>query len=188
MSGRTLEEVDGWAVGKVLLSEEQIADRVTALADEISGTYAGMSLTVVSILKGSYIFLADLTRKLSTPVRVDFLGMSSYAGTEAGPPEWTTRLTTSIAGHHVLLVEDIADTGRTLLRALPYLRSLGPASVRICALLNKPARREVDLALDFVGFTVGDDFVVGYGLDVDGWFRQLPYIALLSRAPAAHRA
>ncbi len=185
MSGRGLDEVDGWAVGDVLITEEQIADRVTALAAEISEAYAGMPLTVVSILKGSYIFLADLTRRLSMPVRVDFLGISSYAGTETGPSEWTTRLTTSIAGHHVLLVEDIADTGRTLVRAVPYLRSLGPASVRICTLLDKPARRKVALALDFVGFTVGDEFVVGYGLDVDGWFRQLPYIALLSRAPAA---
>ena len=184
MTTSGFETVNGWTLGEVLLSEEQIGERVAGLAREISAAYDGLDVTLVSILKGSYIFLADLTRQLSIPVRVDFLGLSSYAGTEPSSSAWTTQLTTSIAGHHVLLVEDIADTGRTLSRALPYLCSQGPASLRVCALLDKPARRERNLPLDFVGFTVGDEFVVGYGLDVDGWFRQLPYIALVERAPA----
>ena len=181
MSFHGPEHVNGWRLGEVLLSEDRIAERVRALADDISRTYTGLPLTVVSILKGSYIFLADLTRALSIPVQVDFCGVSSYVGTESGETTLTTHLTTDIEGHHVLVVEDIVDTGRTLSRMLPYLQGHRPASIRVCALLDKPGRREVAVQVDFAGFTIDNRFVVGYGLDLDGWYRQLPYIAGLER-------
>ena len=170
---------DTGRLGAPLLTEAQIARRVDELAREISEHYRNRELILISILKGSYMFLADLSRRLTIPTRVDFLGLSSYDGTEStGEFRWTARLTTPIEGKHVLLVEDIADSGRTLARVLAHLREEEPASLRVCALLDKPSRRKVPVPLDFVGFTIDDLFVVGYGLDYDGWFRQLPYITV----------
>lgn len=172
--------VEGWTLGDTLFTKERIAARVRELAAEISADYEGKELTVIAILKGSYIFLADLTRALSIPVRVDFLGLSSYVGSESiGDFEWHARLTTSIRERHVLLIEDIADTGRTLRYVIDHLADERPASIRVCAFLDKPARRLVELPVDYAGFEIPDRFVVGYGLDYDGWFRQLPYIATL---------
>jgi hypoxanthine phosphoribosyltransferase len=180
------EAVDGWRVGRVLFSAEAIAQRVGELADTISAAYGGQELTLVSVLKGSFMFLADLSRRLSLPARVDFLGVSSYDGTEAsGRLRVTTNLTSPITDRHTLVVEDIVDTGRTLAYALARLRRESPASLRLCTLFDKPSRRRVPVAVDFVGFTIPDCFVVGYGLDVDGWFRHLPYVAVLERDPSA---
>ncbi|MAF10585.1 hypoxanthine phosphoribosyltransferase [Candidatus Poribacteria bacterium] len=174
--------VDGWKLGETVFSEERIAARVGELAAAISTDYADHELTVISILKGSYIFLADLTRALTIPVRVDFLGLSSYIGAESsGQFEWNARMTTSIRDRHVLLIEDIADTGRTLLHVIDHLAEHGPASIRVCAFLDKPGRRVVDIPVDYVGFQIPDRFVVGYGLDYEGWFRQLPHISTLER-------
>lgn len=177
--------VNGYRVGETLFDESAIRQRVAELATEVSALYAGVEVTLVSILKGSFIFLADLTRALTIPARVDFLGVSSYTGAESsGRVEWTTRLTSPVSGKHVLVVEDIVDTGRTLAAILDYLRGESPASLRLCALLDKPSRRVKPVAVDLVGFTIEDRFVVGYGLDVDGWFRHLPYVAALDRDDA----
>lgn len=179
---KTFPSVNGYRLGTTLFDEETVRRRVRELALEVSQRYAGLEVTLVSILKGSFIFLADLTRALTIPARVDFLGLSSYQGMESsGRVEWTTRLTSPVVGRHVLVVEDIVDTGRTLSVILDYLRQEAPASLRLCALLDKPSRRVVPVPVDFVGFTIGDCFVVGYGLDYDGWFRHLPYIATLER-------
>jgi hypoxanthine phosphoribosyltransferase len=178
---------DGYTLGETLFTEERIHGRVRELAAAVSADYAGKDLTVVGVLKGSYIFLADLTRALTTPVRVDFLGLSSYVGSEStGAFEWHARLTTSIRDRHVLLVEDIADTGRTLRYVIDHVVKEGPSSVRVCAFLDKPSRRLVDVPVDYVGFVIPDHFVVGYGLDYDGWYRQLPYIATLAGGDTQH--
>ncbi len=178
-----MKPVDGWKLGDTVFSKERIATRVGELAAAISADYADDELTVISILKGSYIFLADLTRALTIPVRVDFLGLSSYVGAESsGEFEWNARMTTSIRGRHVLLIEDIADTGRTLRHVIDHLAEDDPLSIRVCAFLDKPTRRLVDIPVDYVGFEIPDRFVVGYGLDYEGWFRQLPHIATLDRA------
>jgi len=175
--------VNGMRVGRTLLTQEAIESRVSQLAAEVSARYAGKEVTLVSILKGSFVFLADLTRRLTIPTRVDFLGISSYQGTESSEDiRWTTRLTSPVIGRHVLVVEDILDTGRTLSRIIDHLRDQEPASLRLCALLDKPNRRVAPVEADFVGFTIPDVFVVGYGLDYDGWFRQLPYVGVLERA------
>ncbi|MBT3269505.1 hypoxanthine phosphoribosyltransferase [Candidatus Poribacteria bacterium] len=175
--------VDGWRLGDPVFTADRIATRVGELAAAISADYAGDELTVISILKGSYIFLADLTRALSIPVRVDFLGLSSYVGAESsGEFEWNARMTTSIRDRQVLLIEDIADTGRTLRHVIDHLAADEPLSIRVCAFLDKPMRRVVDIPIDYVGFEIPDHFVVGYGLDYEGWFRQLPHIATLERA------
>jgi len=175
--------VDGWTLGDTLFTEQRIAARVRELAAAISADYDGRDLTVIAILKGSYIFLADLTRALAIPVRVDFLGLSSYVGSEStGTFEWHARLTTSIRDRHVLLIEDIADTGRTLRYVIDHLTDEAPLSIRVCAFLDKPTRRIVDIPVDYTGFQIPDHFVVGYGLDYEGWFRQLPYIATLMDA------
>ncbi len=182
-----MKHVNGAAVGRTLLDAQRIAARVADLGGEISRDYAGEDVTVIAVLKGSYIFLADLTRALTIPVKVDFLGVSSYVGAESsGGFEWHAHLTTSIEGRHVLLIEDIADTGRTLRYVMDHLTGHAPLSVRVCALLDKPSRRVVDVKVDYVGFEIADEFVVGYGLDYDGWFRQLPYIGVLSPDDGSH--
>jgi hypoxanthine phosphoribosyltransferase len=171
-----------YRIGATLYDENAIRQRVRELASEVSSLYAGLEVTLVSILKGSFIFLADLTRALAIPARVDFLGVSSYRGAESSERiEWTTRLTSPVAGRHVLVVEDIVDTGRTLSVILDYLRDEAPASLRLCAFLDKPSRRVTPVDVDLVGFAIPDCFVVGYGLDYDGWYRHLPYIAVLER-------
>jgi hypoxanthine phosphoribosyltransferase len=175
-----MKSVNGHQVGRTLFDAPRIAERVDGLAAEISRDYAGADVTIIAILKGSYIFLADLTRALDIPVKVDFLGVSSYVGAESsGGFEWHAHLTTSIEGRDVLLVEDIADTGRTLRYVIDHLNGHSPLSVRVCALLDKPSRRLVDVPVDYVGFEIPDEFVVGYGLDYEGWYRQLPYIGVM---------
>jgi hypoxanthine phosphoribosyltransferase len=165
----------------VLLSAAQIAARVAELGAQITRDYAGSSLVLVSVLKGSFVFAADLSRAIELPLRVDFLGVRSYGkGTETtGVVQITQDLVRPIENEHVLLVEDIVDTGLTVAHLVDLLRTRGPSSVRLCALLQKPARTRVAVAIDYLGFTIDDRFVVGYGLDVDERFRNLPYIGVV---------
>lgn len=166
--------------GQTLLSAERIQTRVQELAAQISLDYEGRELTLVGVLKGSYIFLADLSRALTIHAQIDFIGASSYKGSEStGRIRWTAEPASSLRGRHLLAVEDIIDTGRTLQAALERLKAEEPASLRVCALLSKPARREAVVEADYIGFEVPDRFLVGYGLDYDGRYRQLPYVAAL---------
>jgi hypoxanthine phosphoribosyltransferase len=173
--------------GEVLFTGEQIAETVARMGAEINATYAGQQLTVVTILHGGLIFTADLIRRLELPLHLGVVFASSYRGAETRPGQLTIAVDEAldIAGRHVLLVDDILDTGRTLTRVRDELLARGPASLRTATLLDKPARREVEIAPDFRGFLIEDVFVVGYGLDFDGRWRNLPEILALPEAPAA---
>ena len=163
----------------VLISEEQIRERVAALGREITRDYAGRPLVVVGVLKGSFIFFADLVRAIDLPLSVDFIGISSYQGTQStGVVQITSDLTRPVEGVDVLLVEDIVDTGLTMKYLLANLGTRRPASVRICALLEKPARARVQVPIAYKGFVIDDVFVVGYGLDWDGKLRNLPFVGV----------
>ena len=163
----------------VLLSEGDLAARVRALGAQITRDYAGRSLVVVGVLKGSFIFLADLVRAIDLPVVVDFIGISSYEGTtSSGVVKITSDLGRPIDGKDVLLVEDIVDTGLTMRYLLDNLATRAPASLKVCALLEKPARARVTIPIDYRGFVIGDEFVVGYGLDWDGRMRNLPFVGV----------
>ncbi len=169
-------------VERVLIAEEQIARRVKSLAREIEQDYAGRELVVVSLLNGTVMFLADLVRHLSLPLRLDFIGVSSYgAGTESGELVYTKELRLDVKGREVLLVDDILDTGKTLSRVTKKLRLLKPEHIRTCVLLDKKARRVEKLEADYVGFEIPDSFVVGYGLDFAERYRNLPFIGVLHR-------
>jgi hypoxanthine phosphoribosyltransferase len=169
-------------VAEVLVSEERIAARVAELGARISADYLGRRLTLVSVLKGSLPFMADLMRQISVPVRIDLMEVSSYGGTStesSGLVRILKDLSASIAEEDVLLVEDIIDTGLTLNYLVRYLRGKNPSSLRICTLLDKPARRLVDIPVDYTGFTIEDRFVVGYGLDYNEYYRNLRSVGVL---------
>ena len=172
-------------VVRELYSSDDIARRVAELGRQIATDYAGRSPVLVSILKGSFVFAADLTRAIALPIRVEFLGVRSYdGGTEtSGAVQITQDLTHSIEGEEVLVVEDIVDTGLTISYIKNLLRARGATSVRVVALLDKPVRRRVEVAVDYVGFTVGDAFVVGYGLDCGEKYRNLPGLCDLVEKP-----
>ncbi len=163
---------------KLLLSREKIARRVGELADQISRDYAGQDLLLVGILKGAFIFLADLVRALAFPVEVDFVRLRSYgAGTQtSGEVHITKDVEAPLKDRHVLVVEDIVDAGLTLDFLLGHLASHQPASLKICCLIDKRERRQVEVPLDYVGFTVAKGFLVGYGLDCGEKLRTLPEI------------
>jgi hypoxanthine phosphoribosyltransferase len=163
----------------VLISEREIRERVEALGKEITRDYAGKPLVVVGVLKGSFVFFADLVRAIDLPLSVDFIGISSYQGTHStGVVQITSDLTRPIEGVDVLLVEDIVDTGLTMKYLLENLGTRRPASVRICTLLEKPARARVKVPIAYKGFVIDDVFVVGYGLDWDGKLRNLPFVGV----------
>lgn len=168
-------------VEEVLLSSEQVQARVMELGAKLSTDYAGRDPVLVSVLKGSIIFLADLVRAMPIPLSIDLMEVSSYgASTESsGQVRILKDLSTSIAGREVVVVEDIIDTGLTLNYLLRYLHDKGPASIRICCLLDKPARRLAEIEIDYRGFTIPDRFVIGYGLDYGERYRNLPYIGVL---------
>jgi hypoxanthine phosphoribosyltransferase len=171
-------------IGEVLLTEEQIQTRIAELGLQISNDMAGRQLTLVSVLKGSLPFMADLMRAISLPLRIDLMEVSSYGGAtteSSGLVRILKDLSSSIEGEDVLIVEDIIDTGLTLNYLLRYLRGKNPRSLRICALLDKPARRLVEIPIDYLGFTIPDEFVVGYGLDFGEYYRNLPFIGVLRR-------
>jgi len=168
-------------IKEVLFSQEQIARRVKELARQITADYAGKELTLVCILKGATIFWADLSRQIELPLVSEFVAISSYGDktTSSGAVKFDYDLTHSIERKDVLIVEDIIDTGRTTAYLKENFKTRKPASVKVCALLDKPSRREVDVIIDYIGFTVPDEFVVGYGLDCAQKYRNLPYIATL---------
>ena len=171
-------------IGHILISEEEIRSKVRELGAQVTADYTGRSVTLVSVLKGSLPFMADLMRAIDVPVQIDLMEVSSYGGatTEtSGLVRILKDLSSSIAGRDVLIVEDIIDTGLTLNYLLRYLRGKNPASLRICALLDKPARRLVEIPIDYTGFTIPDEFVVGYGLDFGEFYRNLPFIGVLRR-------
>jgi hypoxanthine phosphoribosyltransferase len=168
-------------ITRVLIPAEDLTRRVAELGRQIQADYAGRTPVLVAVLKGAVVFLADLMRSIDAPCECDFIALSSYGAStrSSGIVELTKDLSTSIEDRDVLIVEDIVDTGRTLTYLLRNLETRQPASVRVCVLLDKEARREVPVTLDYVGFTIPDEFVVGYGLDYAGLHRNLPYVAVL---------
>jgi hypoxanthine phosphoribosyltransferase len=171
-------------IAEVLVSAEAIQKKVAELGQRISQDYAGQRLLMVGLLRGAIVFMADLMRSISIPVELDFIGISSYGtSTESGQVRLVHDLERSIEGRHVLIVEDIIDTGKTLSYLVDQLRARRPASLRICALLDKPERRapEVDVQPDYLGFVIPDRFVVGYGLDFAEGYRNLPFVGVLKK-------
>ncbi len=168
-------------VGEILITTEDIREKTTELARQITADYQGRELLLVCILKGGLMFLADLMREICLPLEIDFMAVSSYgASTESsGVVRILMDLETSILGRNVLIVEDIIDTGRTLNYITQNLRTRQPASLKICTLLNKPARRVLDIPIDYVGFEIPDKFVIGYGLDYGEIYRNLPFVGVL---------
>lgn len=168
-------------VKEILFNEEEIAKKVKELAKKITEDYRGKDLTVIGILKGSNIFMGDLIRKIDIPLQIDFMVVSSYGqSTESsGIVRVIKDLDYSIEGKNILIVEDIIDTGLTLAYLKEILLKRKPQSVKICSLLDKPARRRVDLEVDYIGFETPDEFIVGYGIDYSEKYRNLPYIAVL---------
>lgn len=164
----------------VLLGEAQIAARVRSLARQVTRDFAKREMVVVSLLNGTVMFLADLIRHIPLPMRLDFVGVSSYgSGTESRALVFTKELRLDVRGRDVLLVDDILDTGKTMSGVLAKLRQLKPRCIRVCVLLDKPARRTERIRADYVGFRIPDEFVVGYGLDFAERYRNLPFIAVL---------
>jgi hypoxanthine phosphoribosyltransferase len=164
----------------VLITEDEIARRIRAMSREIARDFSGRDMVVVSLLNGTVMFLSDLIRNLSLPLRLDFIGVSSYgAGTESGELVFTKELHLDVRGRDVLLVDDILDTGKTLYRVRSKLRGLKPRRIRTCVLLNKAARRVEPVEADYVGFEIPDFFVVGYGLDFAERYRNLPFVGVL---------
>lgn len=164
-----------------LLSTEQIAARVRELGAQITRDYEGRRLVLVSVLKGSFIFTADLCRAIDTQLRIEFLGVRSYGeGTStSGVVQITQDLSRPIEGEDVLIVEDIVDTGLTIAHLLEFFHTRHPASIKVCSLLHKPARTKVEVPIDYLGFTIEDRFVVGYGLDWAERYRNLPFIGVV---------
>lgn len=164
---------------KILLSESQLQQGVEQLADAVNQTYGDRPLTVIGVLTGSIVLLADVIRKLKMPLRVGVVQTSSYEGTERGRLTINSSMMLDITGRDVLLVDDIFDTGHTLTEVMGLMRDLNPTSLRSAVLLNKTGKQEVDWRPDFVAFDIPDEFVVGYGLDYNDQYRNLPYLACL---------
>ncbi len=168
-------------IEQVLYTEEQLRSRVREVGAQITADYAGRAPMLISVLRGSYIFMADLTRAIDLDVTVDFMAVSSYGAgtTSSGQVEIKKDLSDSIEGKDLIIVEDILDSGNTLYYLMDVLRARKPASIRICALMDKPERRTKPITADYVGFTIPDAFIVGYGLDYAEKYRNLPYVGVL---------
>lgn len=168
-------------IQQVLLSEEQIQEKVRQLAAQLSEDYAGKNPLVIGVLKGVVVFFADMMKHISIPCQIDFMCISSYQGTQSKEMKVKMDVSADVKDRHVIILEDIFDTGNSLDFTYRYLMEKGPASLRICTLLDKPERRnpKVTLVPDYVGFTIPNEFVVGYGLDFDEYYRNLPYIGIL---------
>ena len=171
-------------IEKILITPEQLDAKVTDMAARISADYAGKEILLVTLLKGGVMFSVDLMRKLTVPVEIDFMDVSSYgAGTKtSGVVRIEKDLDGDIGGKHVLLVEDIVDSGVTLSYVRELLSDRKPASLKICTILNKPSRRRVEVPVEYIGFDIPDEFVVGYGLDYAQKHRNLPYVGILKRS------
>ena len=168
-------------IKEVLFTEEQLRQKVDELGAQITADYQGKNPLIVSVLKGSYVFMADLTRRINVPCQVDFMVVSSYgAGTKtSGEVQIIKDLENSIDGRDLIIVEDILDSGVTLNYLMKVVTARGANSIRLCTLLSKPDRRRVDVPVDYLGFEIPDEFVVGYGLDFAERYRNLPYIGIL---------
>ena len=168
-------------IQEILFTEEQLKNRVAEIARQIEADYAGKEVMLISVLRGSFIFMADLCRAIRLPCTLDFMSVSSYGAgtTSSGQVQITKDLSEDITGRHVIVVEDILDSGNTLSYLLNILEHRRPASVRLCTLLDKPERRVKPVELHYAGFTIPDAFVVGYGLDYAEKYRNLPYIGIL---------
>ena len=166
---------------RVMISEAEVTKRIEEMGRQISEDYAGKQIHLICILKGGVFFMCELAKRISVPVSLDFMSVSSYgAQTESsGVVRIVKDLDTSIEGHNVLVVEDIIDTGRTLAYLLDNLKQRNPRSLKLCALLDKPERRVTEVAVDYSGFQIPDEFVVGYGMDYDQKYRNLPYIGVV---------
>jgi hypoxanthine phosphoribosyltransferase len=169
-------------VSKVLIEDDAVAARVAELGAEVSEDYAGRDLLLVGVLKGAVFFMADLMRQLTIPCEVDFMAISSYGAStdSSGVVRILKDLDINIEGRDVLVVEDIIDSGLTLSYLIRNLESRNPASLEVCALLTKPARREIDVRVRYTGFEIPNEFVIGYGLDFGERYRNLPYVAVLN--------
>ena len=169
-------------IDKVLISEDQLRHRIAELGQQITADYEGLNPVVIGVLKGVVVFYADMVRQIKTHCEMAFMTLRSYSGTDStGNLQVLQDLTANIEGRHVLILEDIFDTGNSLDYTYRYLQSKNPASVKICTLLDKPSRRKpgITLQADYVGFTIDNYFVVGYGLDYDEKYRNLPFIGIL---------
>ena len=166
---------------KVMLSEKEIADKIAELGAQISSDYAGKNLLLVSVLKGSVVFMSDLMRAITIPMRIDFMSVSSYGSgvKTTGVVKILKDLDHPIEGYDLLIVEDILDSGVTLSYLTGILKSRNPKSMKLVTLLDKPERRQVEVKADYIGFKIPDEFVVGYGLDYDEQYRNLPYVGVL---------
>ena len=168
-------------IERVLFTEQELKDRVAEIAAQIDRDYAGKEPMLISVLRGSFIFMADLVRSITLPCTVDFMAVSSYGAgtTSSGQVKITKDLSESLEGRDIIVVEDILDSGNTLSYLFQLLQARHPAPVRLCTLLDKPSRRTKPVTADYTGFTVEDLFVVGYGLDYAEKYRNLPYIGIL---------
>lgn len=166
---------------KILLTEEEVNKRIQEIGDQISKDYAGKQVHLVCVLRGGAFFMCELAKRITVPVSLDFMSVSSYGGDtkSSGVVKIVKDLDDSLKDKDVIVVEDIVDSGRTLSYLLEMLRDRGPASLRLCTLLDKPDRRVVDVNVDYTGFAIPDEFVVGYGLDYDQKYRNLPYIGIV---------
>jgi hypoxanthine phosphoribosyltransferase len=169
-------------VSEVLIDEEALQRRIAELGEEISADYAGRNLLLIGVLKGAVFFMADLMRRVTVPCEIDFMAISSYGGQTdtSGVVRILKDLDMNIKGRHVLVVEDIIDSGLTLSYLMRNLRSREPGSLEICALMTKPSRREIDVPVRYVGFEIPNRFVIGYGLDFGERYRNLPYVGVLN--------
>ena len=166
----------------VLLSEEEVDARIKAIGEQISKDYEGKQIHMICVLKGGTFFMCELAKRITVPVSLDFMAVSSYGGDtkSSGVVKIVKDLDDTIQGKDVLVVEDIVDSGRTLSYLMDMLRDRKPASLKLCTLLDKPDRRVIDVPVDYTGFQIPDEFVVGYGLDYDQKYRNLPYIGIVS--------
>jgi hypoxanthine phosphoribosyltransferase len=166
---------------RVLLSEEEVNERIRVIAEQISKAYAGKEIHMICVLKGGVFFMCELPKRIDVPVSLDFMAVSSYGGDtkSSGVIKIVKDLDESIQGKDVLVVEDIVDSGRTLSHLMELLKERGPASLQLCTLLDKPDRRVIPVEVNYTGFTIPDEFVVGYGLDYAQKYRNLPYIGIV---------
>lgn len=166
---------------EILINEEQLDKRISKIAEQINKEFVNEDITLICVLKGGIMFMTDIAKKLKQKVEFEFIDVSSYNGGTVSSGKLTINkdLETSIEGKNVILLEDIVDTGRTLSYLIEYLKEKKPATLKLCTLLDKPSRRIVDVNADYIGFTIPDAFIVGYGLDYDQKYRNLPYIGIL---------